>query len=106
MAQRFRHPDGQRVVTEGRVFRDESLPAGTVGLYRFVIVCCAADAIPVQVVLRSADAARLPNDGWVRVEGTVGSVDAADGAAVAVVNADRVTTIAAPSNPYLSPARY
>ncbi len=106
MAQRFRRLAGQRVVTEGRVFRDDSLPAGTVGLYRFVIVCCAADAIPVQVVLRSADAARLPNDGWIRAEGTVGSVNAADGAAVAVVNAERVTAISAPSDPYLSPAGY
>ena len=106
VAQKFRRLTGKRVVTEGRVFRDESLPAGTVGLYRFVIVCCAADAIPVQVVLRSHDAAELPNDGWVRVEGTVGSANAADGAPVAVVDAQRVTTIPAPSDPYLSPAGY
>lgn len=104
VSQRFLQMAGRHVVTEGRVFHDESWPAGTFGLYRFVVVCCAADAMPVQLVVRPQGAGAVENDDWVRVEGTVGSFDADGVTAPAVVGA-RVTAIEPPTHPYLSPTQ-
>ncbi len=50
-------------------------------------------------MLRPRDPTELPNDRRVRVEGAVGSVDGAGGAPVAAVDAERVTTIPAPTEP-------
>lgn len=105
IAQHFQRLIGQRVVTDGRVYRDDSVPGGQLQIYRFVVVCCAADAMPVQVVVKAPDTAGLKNDQWVRVAGTVGSMQQ-DGSPVPMINATRVTPIPAPQEPYLSPYRF
>ena len=72
---RRRKLNGHHVITEGRIFRDDTLPAGQVMLFRFVVVCCAADAMPVQAVITSPATASLKDDEWVRVDGTFDVVD-------------------------------
>lgn len=52
------------VLLEGFVVNDERAPDGFV-LTRFVVACCAADALPVQVAVRGVGAP-LPDDTWVR----------------------------------------
>ena len=105
LARHFRKLSGKHVITDGRIYHDDSVAGGQLQIYRFVVVCCAADAMPVQVVVKGADSAAFKNDQWVRVEGTVGSMQQ-DGAAVPVINATRVIPIAAPPEPYLSPYRF
>lgn len=60
--------DGTPVRLEGLVVHSDDLPDGFL-LTRFVLSCCAADAIPVQVGVRGGG--RPAEDTWVEVEGTV-----------------------------------
>lgn len=53
----------RRVRLTGFVVNDERTPDGYV-LTRFAVACCAADALPVQVAVVTADP--LPDDTWVR----------------------------------------
>jgi uncharacterized repeat protein (TIGR03943 family) len=59
---------GRKVQLFGFVAHDAKAPGGYF-LTRFVIACCAADAFPVQVVLRGS-LPPLPDDTWVTVTGT------------------------------------
>lgn len=61
--------DGRQVVLRGFVVTDERVPDGF-ALTRFVVACCAADALPVQVAVRAGDgplsgSGRLVDDTWV-----------------------------------------
>jgi uncharacterized repeat protein (TIGR03943 family) len=96
---------GSRVITEGRVSTDDTLPAGEFVVYRFVIVCCAADALPVEAVVKSPKAGSFKSDDWIRVSGTL-RMQEKDGKAVPVIEADQVDPIAAPNDPYLSPVQF
>jgi uncharacterized membrane protein YcgQ (UPF0703/DUF1980 family) len=66
---------------------------------RFVVACCIADARGVALPVDWPGGEKLPRDSWVRVEGEVGL--AANGEPF--IRARTVTTIDAPSNPYLYP---
>jgi uncharacterized repeat protein (TIGR03943 family) len=68
---------GKRVSTDGIIYRGkerlrdfllEELPADSFILFRFRIICCAADAVPIGVLV-SGDRADLKDDGWIRVTG-------------------------------------
>jgi len=104
-----RHQDSlnnSHVITEGCVWHDDSRPADQVVIFRFVIVCCAADAIPVQAVVESPQTLTLKNDGWIRVSGTLHLQKDSDGDMVPVIAADQIQPIASPSDPYLSPYQF
>jgi uncharacterized repeat protein (TIGR03943 family) len=64
-------------------------------LTRFFITCCIADAQPLSIHVDARRALRL--DQWVRVDGTLTS----RGSRLAL-DADTVTPVTRPSNPYLS----
>lgn len=71
--------------------------AGRFTLARLVITCCAADAAPVTVSVRTPQ--QLPLNTWVRVTGRYAGHQ--DGNAdVPVLRAASVTPIAAPTEPY------
>ena len=55
---------GTHVVTEGRVYRDPDLSdhPDEMVVFRFVVVCCAADAIPIQMTVESPQTAGFKND--------------------------------------------
>jgi putative membrane protein len=93
---------GTRVVTDARVFRDETLPAGEIAVYRFVVVCCAADAMPVELVVNSPKTAGFKNDDWIRIGGIL-QIEVMNGKRVPVIEADKIDPIPAPDEPYLSP---
>ncbi|XPS84472.1 uncharacterized protein Dvar_24900 [Desulfosarcina variabilis str. Montpellier] len=65
--------DGRRVVFKGMMLHDEALKKYFDGrdtaVYRFLITCCAADALPVAVAVDSDRAQKVATDQWVRVEG-------------------------------------
>jgi uncharacterized repeat protein (TIGR03943 family) len=87
--------EGMEVELTGFVTHSRDLPEGTLGLTRFQISCCAADAVPytVPVVM---DPASRSDDTWLRVTGRLarrGGVYVLDPVATEVVEA--------PADPYL-----
>jgi uncharacterized repeat protein (TIGR03943 family) len=61
--------DGQRVAIEGMVYRGATVDNSSFKLFRFAVACCAADALPFSIQVKTAGAGNFPNDAWVRVEG-------------------------------------
>ncbi|MDQ3957082.1 MAG: TIGR03943 family protein [Actinomycetota bacterium] len=87
--------EGMEVELTGFVTHPRDVPAGTLGLTRFYVSCCAADAIPYTVpVVMDPSAHR--DDVWLEVSGRLAMTDgryAIDPASVRVVDA--------PADPYL-----
>ncbi|MEN9280134.1 MAG: TIGR03943 family protein, partial [Gloeomargarita sp. DG_1_4_bins_134] len=69
---------------------------------RFVVTCCAADAYPVgmPVDLPSGDAKQYPADTWLEIRGKMGTGQV-KGQRRLVLQAEQVTPIQPPANPYL-----
>lgn len=93
---------GQPVGVSGFVFRDERFADDQFMVTRFVVSCCVADANVAGMVVRWPDAAALPADQWVQVEGLLAAGELA-GDALPVVAAQQVTPIDVPQQPYLYP---
>jgi putative membrane protein len=96
--------DGRRVVFTGMMLHDEQLKKDFGGreniVYRFLINCCAADALPLAVAVDSDRARKMANDQWVRVEG-IFHLCQIEGDAVPVVEDAAVQPVEAPKFPYL-----
>lgn len=89
------------VTIDGMVYRGDELPDGTFVVFRFVIVCCAADALPVGAYVAGEDLPDVAADEWVRVTGIV-DVREADGVAAPWLTSARVERIEPPATVYLS----
>lgn len=108
LLQLLRNPErhvGTRVEVMGLVHKDPKLadyfgPGRTVALYRFVVTCCAADAMPVTVALDAAGAADMDKEQWVRVEG-IFDLDRFKDRAVPVVSNATLTPVERPVDPFL-----
>lgn len=87
---------GSRVTFEGIVTRREGSPADEFVLTRFIVSCCVADALSVQVRVVGAPPG-FEQDQWVRVSGTFYPV----GREI-VVDAASVRPIPQPQDPYLN----
>ncbi|MBT8331723.1 MAG: TIGR03943 family protein [Deltaproteobacteria bacterium] len=61
--------DGEQVVIEGIVYRDPRLTENAFRLFRFAVICCAADALPLTIRVKGGKLDNLSNDTWVRVYG-------------------------------------
>ncbi len=103
----FRNPDsfiGRRVVVTGMILRDEQLKPHFGGrdlaVYRFLITCCAADALPLAIALDSDQADDFANDQWVRVDGTF-DLRQINGKPVPIFSNPRIEPVEAPKAPYL-----
>ena len=94
--------NGRTVITEGMVFHEQSLPDGAVMVFRFAIFCCAADALPIRVIVHSNASGKLENEAWVKVRGVLES-GKSGGRGIPTIIADSIQTIPAPSpeNRYL-----
>jgi len=88
---------GSRVTFDGIVTRREGSPADEFFLTRFIVSCCVADALSVQVRVVGAPPGKFAEDQWVRVSGAFYPV----GREV-VVDADQVRAIPQPKDPYLN----
>jgi uncharacterized repeat protein (TIGR03943 family) len=88
---------GSDVSFLGFVDRAEGMPADEFLLTRFLITCCTADALSVQVRVVGAPPGRFERDDWVRVEGSLYPL----GDEV-IVDAVRVDAVARPERPYLN----
>lgn len=90
---------GKRVHVTGFVYRDAQLAPDRFLVARFVLKCCAVDAQPVGLPVRTR--AKPPEAGtWVTVEGAW-EVDSVGDRRRPLVAASAVTPAARPSQPYL-----
>jgi uncharacterized repeat protein (TIGR03943 family) len=89
---------GTSVEFVGFVNRDEGTPADEFTLTRFLISCCVADALSVEVRVVGAPPGRFKNDDWVRVEGRLYPLNNE-----VVVDASEVVGVPRPDEPYLNP---
>ena len=95
---------GQRVIVTGMILRDEQLKPHFGGrdtaVYRFLINCCAADALPLAIALDADKAGAFANDQWVQVDG-VFDLQQINGKPVPIVSKPHIKPIEAPAVPYL-----
>lgn len=95
---------GKRVAFTGMFFRDGDLKMHFGGrdtaVYRFLMTCCAADAMPLAVAVDAGQSAPSRNDQWVRVEGTF-RIEEIDGISVPIVEEAVVDPVETPEMPYL-----
>jgi uncharacterized repeat protein (TIGR03943 family) len=89
---------GSQVSFVGFVDRDEGMPADEFMLTRFMISCCVADALTVQVRVTGAPPGEFEADDWVRVTGALYPVERE-----VIVDASRVVSVPRPNDPYLNP---
>jgi uncharacterized repeat protein (TIGR03943 family) len=89
---------GSPVDFVGFVTRRPGMPADEFVLTRFIISCCVADALSVQVRVVGAPPGRFPEDSWVRVRGAFYPVGRE-----MLVDASEVTAVPRPDHPYLNP---
>lgn len=88
---------GSEVSFVGFVVRREGMPADEFILTRFLVSCCVADALSVQVRVVGAPPAGLEEDEWVRVRGILYPL-----AEEVVVDAASVEPVPRPAEPYLN----
>ena len=89
---------GTEVSFVGFVTRDSGMPADELMLSRFLVSCCVADALSVQVRVVGAPPGRFEEDDWVRVTGAMYPL----GREV-IVDASEVVSVPRPKRPYLNP---
>ncbi|MDQ4126096.1 MAG: hypothetical protein M3134_10950, partial [Actinomycetota bacterium] len=87
--------EGMEIELTGFVTHPGGLPDGTLGLTRFQVSCCAADAVPFTVPLVEDPDAR-EDDVWLEVRGRLALRDG-----VYVVDPEHVEVVDAPADPYL-----
>ena len=87
---------GRTVITEGMVYHEPTLPGEAVVVFRFVIFCCAADALPIRVIVHTDAAGNLENETWVRIQGAVDAGKSGPGE-IPVIVAESIKTIPAPA---------
>jgi uncharacterized repeat protein (TIGR03943 family) len=87
---------------QGFVVHPPASPANRFFIARFVVTCCAADAYPVglPVDLPAGTAQTYPADTWVEIRGQM-ATGQVKGQRRLVLNAEKVTPIKPPANPYL-----
>lgn len=95
---------GKAADVEGFVAQNPvlNLPADQFMLARYVLTCCTADAGGVGMRVVWSNGAALPNDQWVRVKGTIRTIQI-DGVTHPLLIAQSVRVIDVPSQPYLTP---
>jgi len=89
---------GSSVEFVGFVNRDGGTPADEFTLTRFLISCCVADALSVEVRVIGAPPGQFKKDDWVRVEGLLYPLNNE-----VVVDASEVVGVPRPKEPYLNP---
>jgi putative membrane protein len=89
---------GSKVTFVGFVTRSEEDGADEFTLTRFMISCCLADALSVEVRVVGAPPGRFEEDDWVRVTGEMYPLETE-----VVIDASEVLAVQRPKQPYLSP---
>ena len=94
---------GKDVDVVGFVFRPEGAPRDVFYVSRFVVTCCAVDAQPIGLPVRSPGwEGRFEEDAWVRVKGSFVEADEGYVSDPVVVEPERIEPTEEPQNPYVN----
>lgn len=93
---------GKQITLTGFVFRSPGLTDRQLSLVRYVMVCCAADALPYGVMCETADAKKYPDGTWLSGTGVIalGRYKEQD---TLVIQLTAVEQVAEPAKPYVFP---
>lgn len=61
--------EGQQVEVVCQSLVNEKLPENIAGCYRYMITCCAADALPAFIFLNHSSETEIENDRWIKIKG-------------------------------------
>ncbi len=98
---------GKNIIVTGRLSHDAALPSGYFFIYRFVISCCAAHAMPMSLpVAGNPDMASIPEDNWIEIQGVVYPermiIDSFVFDSIPVIHPISIRSIEPPASPYIS----
>ncbi|SEP10263.1 TIGR03943 family putative permease subunit [Propionispora vibrioides] len=93
---------GKKLTMTGFVFRSPGLGDRQLSLVRYVMVCCAADALPYGVMCETADAKKYPDGTWLSGTGVIAMGRYKD-QDTPVIQLTSVEKVAAPEKPYVFP---
>ncbi|MBV5307248.1 MAG: TIGR03943 family protein [Desulfobulbaceae bacterium] len=92
--------EGQEVEILCKTFVDERLPDDLFMCYRYLITCCAADALPVFIFVKYPEAKEIKNDQWIRAKGPFSRIENAK-ITVPSIQTEEVKYVDEPPFPYL-----
>jgi uncharacterized repeat protein (TIGR03943 family) len=93
---------GEEARVVGFVYQDDRFGGDEFMVSRFVISCCAADAVPLGLVVKWPETGSLDEDQWVEVKGQF-DLGRFDGEEMPVLIAEAVSPTDTPDQPYLYP---
>ncbi|MBU4386083.1 MAG: TIGR03943 family protein, partial [Actinobacteria bacterium] len=95
------HYQGKKAIIEGAVMSVPEAPEDCFILNRYLILCCAADAVPVGFPVRVKEGEKMPADDiWVRVSGTM-TPEEINGRRMVVLEAETIEEVETPDDPYI-----
>ena len=92
--------EGSNATLVGMVYKDKRLPSDSFFCYRLLMICCAADASPVGLIVRWPEASKLNKGDWVKVSGKVG-LTTFEGEDYPEISAAAVEKIGPPKNRFI-----
>jgi len=101
-----RYPEeytGKEITMLGFVFKNQKFSDDQLGLVRYVISCCSADAVVDGFICELAGAADFAKGSWLYIRGTI-RMGTYDGEAVPVIKVSSVMTAHEPENLYIYPS--
>lgn len=94
--------EGSSAVVTGIVYQGKRLSSDSFFCYRLMMICCAADATPVGVIVKWREAAKLKKGSWVQVHGKAGFTTF-EGEQYPAIVATKVDKTSPPKNKFLVP---
>ena len=98
--------DGKRIKALGMLCRDREVEKrfgeNSFLLFRFAVVCCAADARPLALVVRPKAPCKLKESQWLEVDGKLAAVEMGLNI-IPVMETPELKAVKAPENPYVYP---
>ncbi|MDO8945868.1 MAG: TIGR03943 family protein [Desulfocapsaceae bacterium] len=91
---------GKEVEVVCKTFIDPRLPDDLFMCYRYLITCCAADAMPVFLFIKYSEAKSIKNDSWIRAKGPFSLIENAK-TTVPSIQSDSILYIDEPPFPYI-----
>jgi uncharacterized repeat protein (TIGR03943 family) len=91
---------GKEVEVVCKTFIDSRLPDDLFMCYRYLITCCAADAMPVFLFIQYPQGKSVKNDAWIRLTGKFSLIENTK-MKVPSIQTDTVVYIDEPPFPYL-----
>lgn len=91
---------GKEVEVVCQTLVDRRLPPNIVMCYRYLMNCCAADAIPLFIFIKHREGMEIDNDSWIHARGTLG-LQKSEAVEVPLLELERMAVVEEPPFPFL-----